>query len=353
MDFGLAKPVVTAGGDNLTNEPLVIDSKRREGAIMGTAAYMSPEQARGVAVDKRSDIWAFGCVLFEMLAGRAAFAGETVSDTIAKILERDPSWSALSASTPPPVRRLLIRCLEKNPKDRLRDIGDARIEIDAIGEDLPGLPDTPTHAPRRWPAPLAAGAMLLSAVALVAGWLTRDPPSSIQTRFATAKYTYVTEWEGTELDAAISPDGKFATFVADASGAFHVWLTQLGTGTFTNLTPSHDDERNRLSRPVGFSVDGSNVWVSGNPSGRRLRMMPFTGGALRPFLEDHAINVAWSPDDGESVYFRSDDDGDPILVGGRGGDNARVIVTGRAGEHNHFPTWSIGRQVDLLRALCG
>ena len=101
LDFGLAKPVVSMGDNKLTNEPLVIDSKRREGAIMGTAAYMSPEQARGLAVDKRSDIWAFGCVLFEMLAGRVAFAGETVSDTIAKILEREPSWSALPASIPP------------------------------------------------------------------------------------------------------------------------------------------------------------------------------------------------------------------------------------------------------------
>ena len=235
----------------------------------------------------------------------------------------------------------MVRCLEKNPKDRLRDIGDARIEIDALGEDLPGLPVSPAPARRRWPAALAVAALLLSTVALVAGWLTRNPSSSIQTRFATAKYTYVTEWEGTELDAAISPDGKFAAFVADASGAFHVWLTQLGTGTFTNLTSGHDDERNRLSRPVGFSADGSNIWLSGNPSGRRLRMMPFTGGTVRPFLEDHAINVAWSPDSGRTVYFRSDDDGDPILVGERGGDNARVIVTGRAGEHNHFPTWSI------------
>jgi Tol biopolymer transport system component len=339
LDFGLATPIITAGDDNLTNVQPGVDAKRGAGAIMGTAAYMSPEQARGMAVDKRSDIWSFGCVLFEMLAGRAAFGGETVSDTIARILEREPPWPALSASTPVAVRRLLVRCLEKSPKNRLRDIGDARIEIDAVGEGLPGLLDTPTHPPRRWPA-LAAAAMLLSVVGLVAGWLMK-PSSSIQTRLATAKYTYVTEWEGTELDAAISPDGKFAAFVADASGAFHVWLTQLGTGTFTDLTPDHDDERNRLSRPVGFSPDGSNIWVSGNPSGRRLRTMPLTGGPLRPFLEDHAINVAWSPDSERTAYFRSDDDGDPILVGERGGDNARVIVAGTAGEHNHFPTWSI------------
>ena len=151
LDFGLAKPVVTTGDNNLTNEPLVIDSKRREGAVMGTAAYMSPEQARGLAVDKRTDIWAFGCVLFEMLTGRVAFAGETVSDTIARILEREPSWSALPASTPPPIRRVLVRCLEKNPKNRLRDIGDARIEIDAVGENLPGLADTPTPRPADGP----------------------------------------------------------------------------------------------------------------------------------------------------------------------------------------------------------
>ena len=106
--------------------------------ILGTAAYMSPEQARGKAVDKRADIWAFGCVLYEMLTGRVAFAGETVSDTIAKILEREPDWSALPAPTPAPIRRLLLRCLAKDPKQRLRDIGDVRIEIDAIDDVLPG-----------------------------------------------------------------------------------------------------------------------------------------------------------------------------------------------------------------------
>ena len=95
---------------------------------------MSPEQARGQAVDKRTDIWAFGCVLYEMLTGRPAFRGETVSDTIAAILEREPDWSALPAQTPASIRRLLQRCLEKDPKRRLRDIGDARLEIEeALG----------------------------------------------------------------------------------------------------------------------------------------------------------------------------------------------------------------------------
>ena len=113
--------------------PITVDGTR-EGVIAGTAAYMSPEQARGKAVDKRTDIWAFGCVLYEMLTARPAFRGETVSDTIAAILEREPDWSALPAQTPPSIRRLLQRCLEKDPKRRLRDIGDARLEIEeALG----------------------------------------------------------------------------------------------------------------------------------------------------------------------------------------------------------------------------
>src|SRR6185295_4707759 len=98
--------------------------------ILGTAGYMSPEQARGRAVDKRADIWAFGCVMYEMLTGQRAFAGETVSDTIAGILEREPDWARLPPSTPPAIRRLLRRCVQKDAKHRLRDIGDARAEID-------------------------------------------------------------------------------------------------------------------------------------------------------------------------------------------------------------------------------
>jgi Tol biopolymer transport system component len=343
LDLGLAKPVDSAGGSDITDGLLVINAAREKGPIMGTAAYMSPEQARGMAVDKRSDIWAFGCVLYEMLAGRLAFVGETVSDTIARILEREPAWSALPASTPEAVRRLLVRCLAKDPKDRLRDIGDARIEIDAVGEVLPGPSDATVRPPRRWPAALGIGLVALSAVAVLGSWPAPEPsPASIQTRLATATYTNVTEdWEGAEFDAAISADGKFAAFVADASGAFQIWLTQLGTGTFRNLTPDEADERNRLNRPVGFSIDGSSIWFSGSPAGRRLRLMPFTGGPVRPFLEERALNVAWTADDSRLVYLRADEDGDPLFVAERSGVNVRPLVAGKQGDHNHFPTWSV------------
>ena len=97
------------------------------GVILGTPAYMSPEQARGHAIDKRTDIWAFGCVLFEMIAGRMAFSGATISDTLAAVLERLPDWTALPPATPPPLRHLLARCLEKDPKHRWKDIGDVRL----------------------------------------------------------------------------------------------------------------------------------------------------------------------------------------------------------------------------------
>ena len=110
---------------------------------------MSPEQARGLPVDKRTDIWAFGCVLYEMLTGRITFAGDTASDSIAKILEREPDWSALPVATPVSIRRLLLRCLAKDPKQRLRDFGDVRIEIDAIGEVPPGTPALVTAERRR------------------------------------------------------------------------------------------------------------------------------------------------------------------------------------------------------------
>src|SRR4051794_25250045 len=134
LDFGLAKAssdvgtTLQGGPSDLTHSPTVM-APTFDGVLLGTAPYMSPEQARGKAVDKRTDIWAFGCVLYEMLSGRRAFTGDTMTDVLAKIVERDPDWATLPTSTPPHVVRLLRRCLEKNPKTRLRDIGDASVEL--------------------------------------------------------------------------------------------------------------------------------------------------------------------------------------------------------------------------------
>jgi serine/threonine-protein kinase len=130
LDFGLAKGGSSVSGADLAQSPTLTYSPTAVGVILGTAGYMSPEQARGKVVDRRTDIWAFGCVLFECLTGRQVFGGETVSDTIARILEREPDWSALPAATPARVRDLLRHCLEKDLKKRQRDMGDVRIEIE-------------------------------------------------------------------------------------------------------------------------------------------------------------------------------------------------------------------------------
>ena len=274
LDFGLAKPVVTDGrrSPDLSNPPLENGGKR-EGAILGTAAYMSPEQARGLPVDKRTDIWAFGCVLYEMLTGRVAFPGETLSDSIAKIIEREPDWSALPASTPAPIRRLLLRCLTKDPKKRLRDIGDVRIEIDAIDEVLPGTPqgERATAAPANACEMAAVGGArgarhrnggAGSLAPVPTGGHGRDP-------LANARFSSVTNWEGTEEHAEISPDGRFVAFVADRHGQFDVWVSQLGTRKFDNLTPNSGPmvTPGNILRSIGFNGEGSEIWfnLTGNP----------------------------------------------------------------------------------------
>ncbi len=139
LDFGLAKAVAgEAVETDISTSPTLTHMATRAGLILGTAAYMSPEQAKGKAVDRRADIWAFGCVLYEMLTGKMAFRGETVTDTLAAVVRADPEWSELPAATPSRVRLLLRRCLQKEPKQRLRDIGDARISLDEV---LSGTPD--------------------------------------------------------------------------------------------------------------------------------------------------------------------------------------------------------------------
>src|SRR4029453_347487 len=132
LDFGLAKALEPADGMSMSasmSPTITTPAMTQIGIILGTAAYMSPEQAKGRPADRRSDIWAFGCVLFELLAGRRAFGGEDVSDTFAAVLRADPEWSALPNHVPIPIRRLLRRCLQKNRRERLADIGDARLEI--------------------------------------------------------------------------------------------------------------------------------------------------------------------------------------------------------------------------------
>ena len=166
LDFGLAKGSIASNAD-LAQSPTLTYSPTVAGVILGTAGYMSPEQARGKVVDRRADVWAFGCVLYECLTRQRAFGGETVSDTIARILERDPDWSALPASTPPRVRELLARCLEKDLRRRQRDMGDVRIELDDIAASRGPISGVASATVEAVHAPERSSRLAIAAVALL------------------------------------------------------------------------------------------------------------------------------------------------------------------------------------------
>jgi Tol biopolymer transport system component len=349
LDFGLAK---AATGER--QSPMVTVDSTQQGTILGTAAYMSPEQARGQPVDKRTDIWAFGCVLYEMLTGHAAFPGETVSDTIAAILEREPDWAVLPATTPPMVARLLKRGLEKDPKRRVRDIADARAELDDAleGGKAPAMvvgrpPGISPHSVwRRW-----AAIVLLTLASALAGWSVRRLNPASDNPLSNATFTRLTNFEGDEAEVTLSPDGKFATFLSDRDGPLDVWLTQVGSGRFVNLTRESHMPGLRPVRNLGFSGDGSEIWFGGAPVGR-MRIMPMMGGPSRPFLLDRAVEVVWSSDGARMVYH-TDAPGDPMFVADRTGVGAKqVFVDPIVGGHNHHQAWSPdGRWIYFARGI--
>jgi eukaryotic-like serine/threonine-protein kinase len=252
LDFGLAKVAIgDASGTDLTAAPTVTLGGTREGLIVGTAAYMSPEQARGQAVDKRTDIWAFGCVLYEMLTGCASFLGPTITDTLAAILEREPNWSPLPRTTPASIHRLLRRCLEKDPKRRLRDIGDARIDLDGATAS-PAQTTTPRKALPRWVWGFASG---LVALGLGLGWTVahlRQPATERRTLRLPVGLPAGTEF-GADSGAAISPDGRLLAFVTKSSDGVKLWIRPLNSLAIREL-PGTDDATFPFWSPDGRSL---------------------------------------------------------------------------------------------------
>ena len=363
LDFGLAKVFAEEGAGNDVPQapPITIEGtlqRTREGVIAGTAAYMSPEQARGKAVDKRTDIWAFGCVLYEMLTARPPFyGGETISVTIEAILEREPDTSVLPAQTPVTIRRLLQRCLEKDPKRRLRDIGDARLEIEeALGVIVSSggaaaperaSPDRPIAAARparlAWWAAAAAGLLVIGGAAT---WQLQRSEYFWRNPLEGAKVTRLTDFDGAEHHAAISRDGKFVAFLSDRDGTWDAWATQVGTGEFHNLTKGSVPElRNPGTRTIGFHPDGSSVilWsrVPDSTKGGLVNAgwaVPTMGGPLRPYLPGIS-EINWSPD-GRRIVYHPPTDGDPLFVTELDEKSGRQIYVARKGFHNHFPVWS-------------
>jgi serine/threonine protein kinase len=348
LDFGLAKltaPAAQGGARDAgsaeerdvpssTQLPTLLSptTMTAAGMILGTAAYMSPEQVRGKPIDKRADIWAFGCVVYEMLARRAAFGRETVSESLAAILEREPEWAALPADTPGHLHRLLRRCLQKNVRQRLRDIGDARLDLDSTPES----PSNPAAVSTRrrnnrliWFA-LPAVAIVFLALGAIAASLRARPTSSEPTQlslFTPGRFF------ASPPSAVISPDGRRVAFVtADNSGTDLLWVRTLADDDARALKGTESADLpfwSPNSRFIGFFADGKlkKVEASGGPvetlatvsvapgatwnqdgvilfaTGRSLMAVPAAGGTPTTIVSGSASWPHFLPDGHHFLYY--------------------------------------------------
>jgi Tol biopolymer transport system component len=353
LDFGLAKAMDPAGSSaalaaDLAHSPTITFGGTREGVILGTAAYMAPEQARGGAVDKRADIWAFGVVLYEMLAGERLFAEGSIVDTLSAVMRKEIDHGRLPAATPRRVRELVRRCLERDPKRRLRDIGEARLALEELlagrGDDE-GAPVAPAarHAPmtvtRR--AAFAAAAVAVLAIATTLGWLLRGGASaSTKPSFRFQKLTFL---PGVEWAPELSADGKTLFFAAGDTEESALYSVPVGAKKPALLTPDiaafHGSPR--------LSPDGSRLVFASSRDGGGLFLMGVNGESVRK-LADSGSHPAWSPD-GRSIAYSTEE----FFLANDGIDGARLeivdVVTGSVralvGE-GHQPIWSpSGRRI--------
>jgi eukaryotic-like serine/threonine-protein kinase len=327
LDFGLARSSIVHDASTGHETTLAVTV---QGAVVGTPAYMSPEQARGQTVDRRTDIWAFGCVLYELLAGRAAFHGESSSDLVAAILGHDPDWRALPADTPAPLRRLLQRCLEKDRRARLRDIGDALSDL-AAPWDAPG-----GIAPASRLAVSNVVAIALAAAALATGslvtWLaTRgaapasSPLASRPVRFTLPPPTNARFGTGIEATSvSVSPDGSTIAFVAFRPAVPpRIWIRHLGEESATELAGT-DGARSMFWSPDGRSLG---FFVGG-----QLKRLDLAGGTPVKVCDvpvDIGLSGSWGRE-GDILF--SSVNGDRISrVKAAGGVPVEVVVGLRDG----------------------
>lgn len=334
LDFGLAKAVAGDGASsNLTQSPTVTMGGTREGIILGTAPYMSPEQARGQPVDKRTDIWAFGCVLYEMLTGHAAFPGHTISDTIAAILEREPDWQALPESLPRSVRRVLQRCLDKDAKRRLRDIGDARSDLeDALARPMPAdlVQQKVTGVTRRTAISVLAGATVGAAatgVFVMSRWRAATPRHL--TRFPIPLPEGVVAEASYNRRVAISPDGTHVAYNVGVAGQNKIYLRSLG-----ELEPQ---VLPITGNSPFFSPDGQWLGFFGNAGGQagQLCKVGMRGGAPVTLCPTEAhTGASWADDD--TIYFVAASPGGVLRIPAAGGQSQEAAKIDFAkGERMH------------------
>ncbi len=326
LDFGLAKALGVGGAsssdpESILESPTISADMTREGVVLGTAAYMSPEQARGKTVDKRSDIWAFGCVVFEMLTGVRAFDGDTATDVLAAILKEDPDWNAVPSTTPRAMRRLVRRCLGKDPLKRLRDVGEARITLEALdlaGQDQ-GVDELRAQGRPRSLVPWAIAAAACIA-ALVFGWLGLQPePARVPLHLVVDLPPEHSLALAFSVPLAVSPDGSRLVYVASRDGA--------GSRLFVRALDSFE------SRPIPGTEGADGPFFS--PDGRwiaffadnTLRKVSLAGGTPVDVCEVPQLNPGgtWGPDG--SIVFSSDRFG-LMRVPASGGAPERLMQAG-------------------------
>jgi len=337
LDFGLAAVAQSSDPSNPANSPTLTISPTRAGMILGTAAYMSPEQARGKTVDKRADIWAFGVVLYEMLTGKRLFEGETISDTLAAVLKTEPDLTQIPAQA----RRLLRQCLEKDPRKRLRDIGDARIEIDELlaGKDSRQRTPVPEgklqEMPRkasRWSAIVILGSAGVILAVVLGYWLTRPTPlpkvlGSTQItrdgRQKTSQFGFQSLWtDSSRLYFNEGTNGSWGIAQVSALGGETLpFPTSLATPLLLSMAPNRSE---LLVQSLSSNEISSPLWA-----------VPILGGTPRRLGDARANDGAYSPDGRHIVYVVGSD----IYQTNLDGTGSRKLVT-YSGTNAVYPRFS-------------
>lgn len=355
LDFGLAK--LDAAHSAQPSALPVLGTA--DGVVLGTVAYMSPEQARGAAVDKRTDIWAFGCVVYELLTGTRAFPGESSADVLGAIVTADPDWTRLPAPTPRPVRALLRRCLTKNAERRLHDIADARIELEDV---LSGTDSHESHRAtpsRRWRARLPwAVAAVACAGAAVALWFLvaahRPPPSSLLQVSLPVPDGVSIYAIGRGSSVVVSPDGQLVVFAGIRDGRTQLYARRLGESASRPL-PGTEGATSPFFSPDGRWIGFLDATPPRSPVAASLKKISVDGGAAVTIIDsvaqgmrDFAVQSAtWAPDD-TIVFSASASKARGLWRVSAAGGSPRRLTTVRADEGNHAWPHVIGDRNAVL-----
>jgi serine/threonine protein kinase/Tol biopolymer transport system component len=343
-DFGIAKALATNDDRprvDTASHASASNTTSTVSDVLGTPAYMSPEQITGDPVDRRADIYSVGALAYELIAGSPPFNASGRDAVLAAHLSQPaPSLQSARPDVPPALAALVATCLAKRPEDRWQNTDELVRRLERIASSGSNAPTTRQRRARIALIALGTAAAVTAAAMIVRG---RDgaPNDPWQARWANAHVERLTDFPGSEVDAAISADGQFATFLADQDSVFDVFVTRIGSGAFTNLTRGRFSQLfNEDVRNVGFSGDAEDVSVriadlSAPASVWRART---SGGPLRPFLGT-AVMAVWSSD-GARVAYHETTPGDPIYVADTSGKNARRVLVTEPGTHNHHLNWS-------------